>query len=51
MVKALTSNEAQQIVRGSLQDSIDPDGPMPFFKGQPVNGFQGALPQSEIKAV
>jgi len=23
---------------------------MTFFKGQPVTGFQGALPQSEIKA-
>ena len=47
MVK-INVDEAQQIA-GQLQIQSIPTV-YAFFKGQPVDGFQGALPQSEIKA-
>lgn len=47
MVK-INADEAQQIV-GQMQIQSLPTV-FAFFKGQPVDGFQGALPQSEIKA-
>lgn len=47
MVK-VNADEAQQIV-GQLQIQSLPTV-FAFYKGQPVDGFQGALPQSEIKA-
>ncbi|EEB84051.1 thioredoxin family protein [Roseobacter sp. GAI101] len=47
MVK-LNADEAQQIV-GQMQIQSLPTV-FAFFKGQPVDGFQGALPQSEVKA-
>ena len=47
MVK-VNVDEAQQIA-GQLQVQSIPTV-YAFFKGQPVDGFQGALPQSEIKA-
>ena len=47
MVK-VNVDEAQQIA-GQLQIQSIPTV-YAFFKGQPVDGFQGALPQSEIKA-
>lgn len=47
MVK-INVDEAQQIA-GQLQIQSIPTV-YAFFKGQPVDGFQGALPQTEIKA-
>ncbi len=47
MVK-INVDEAQQIA-GQLQIQSIPTV-YAFYKGQPVDGFQGALPQSEIKA-
>ena len=47
MVK-INVDEAQQIA-GQLQIQSIPTV-YAFFKGHPVDGFQGALPQSEIKA-
>ncbi|WP_295508250.1 co-chaperone YbbN [Sulfitobacter sp.] len=47
MVK-INADEAQQIV-GQMQIQSLPTV-YAFFKGQPVDGFQGAQPQSEIKA-
>ena len=47
MIK-INVDEAQQIA-GQLQIQSIPTV-YAFFKGQPVDGFQGALPQSEIKA-
>ena len=47
MVK-VNADEAQQIV-GQMQIQSLPTV-FAFFKGQPVDGFQGALPQSEVKA-
>ncbi len=47
MVK-INADEAQQIV-GQMQIQSLPTV-FAFFKGQPVDGFQGAQPQSEIKA-
>jgi len=47
MVK-INVDEAQQIA-GQLQIQSIPTV-YAFFKGQPIDGFQGALPQSEIKA-
>ena len=47
MVK-VNVDEAQNIA-GQLQIQSIPTV-YAFFKGQPVDGFQGALPQSEIKA-
>lgn len=47
MVK-INADEAQQIV-GQMQIQSLPTV-YAFFKGQPIDGFQGAQPQSEIKA-
>lgn len=47
MVK-VNADEAQQIV-GQMQIQSLPTV-FAFYKGQPVDGFQGALPQSEVKA-
>lgn len=47
MVK-INVDEAQQIA-GQLQIQSIPTV-YAFYKGQPVDGFQGALPQSELKA-